>query len=416
MKRTIFIITLICLLFCVMSVGAAPSSSVYTIGGDCVSDVPLYTTASDFLRNMKADEELSVVVKSVSNDSCSTVGKNSLVTEQCMLKCGESFYVIDTINPLESEVLESGESIDISSAFGWRSPYILISFSICGEEGFNPCELSLKNGDIPMISFEKGADGFSAIKGESQKVRLLRYSSGERLFVELFLGKNDNKITVERLFINGEEANVNLSTNTGTGAYSLVQSGECGVIDSICVSAAGGIVSRYNRNCIISEEETARIFENYGINNTDSVFLRDSAETVDTPFGTEIVLSGEAFTVKNLFSETEMKSYKLLSEIPSVGKVRLFDDAGELFALKGGAVTIRRTIPEGLVAVVALYSKEGKIKNISFKNGAEFECDENDCIKVMLLSSKESIAPVTIAAYITKNGIFHNDGYEMKGE
>ena len=41
---------------------------------------------------------------------------------------------------------------------------------------------------------------------------------------------------------------------------------------------------------------------------------------------------------------------------------------------------------------------------------------KGDSIKVFVLSSKKSINPVTVAAHITEDGIFNNDGFEVNGE
>ena len=205
MKKAILIIFSMCLLFSVMSVNAATLSSVYTISGESVSNVALYTTVNDFLQNIESDEALSVVVKSISNDSYSNIGKNSFVTKQCLLKCGESFYSIDTIKPFTKKSLENGESKNISSEFIWNSPYIMISFSIQGTESFSQTELALKNNKTELFSFKKGADGFGSIVSGNNTQRLIRYSAGENILAEIFLSKTEGKISIEKIYINGEE-------------------------------------------------------------------------------------------------------------------------------------------------------------------------------------------------------------------
>jgi len=415
MKKAILIIFSMCLLFPVMSVNAAPLSSVYTISGDCVYDVPLYTTANEFLQNIESDEELSVVVKSVSNDSYSNIGRNSFVTEQCLLKSGENLYSIDTITPFAKKLLQSGESKNISSEFTYNSPYIMLSFSMQGTDSFSQTELALINGkSTELFSFEKGADGFCAIKSGNKKQHLLRYSAGESILAEIFLSKTREKIAIERIYINGEECNAAFSFDTRWEGYALLC--KSGAVNNLCISNSGSITSLYKGNYLNTIGEDVKVFENFGTDNIDSVFLTDTAENADTPFGTEIVQGSDSLLVNDLFSQTQPREYNLLSQIPTLGKIRLFKDSQEIFALTDGAITLKRTVPEDYVTVTALYSEEGKIKNVSFEKTAVFECKKSDSIKVFVLSSKESIVPVTVAAHITKDGIFNNDGFVVKGE
>ena len=374
MKKAILIIFSMCMLFPMLSVNAALNSSVYTISGDTVSNVPLYTAMIDFLQNIKSDESLNVVVKSVNSDSYSNIGRNSFVTEKCLLKSGERLYGIDTITPIEATALKPGESTDISSAFEWDSPYIMVSFSIPGTDKFKTTEVVLNNGGKRLFSFEKGSDGFNSIVSTNKKERLLRYSSGESIFAEIFLKGADGKINIEKLYINGEKCDSDFSFDKTTAKLFLSSSDN---VYDVCVRAMGSITSLYKRNTFIGIDDSVRVFENYGAENIDSVFISDNiVENADTPFGTEISCSEDYLTIADILKQSEPKEYRILSQMPVLSKVQLFKGTEELFAIEEGNITVKRTVSDEHTAVMALYSDEDKMKAVSFEKTTDFQCEK----------------------------------------
>jgi len=180
------------------------------------------------------------------------------------------------------------------------------------------------------------------------------------------------------------------------------------------VGAVGASECRadFKESSVLATNESAYLFDNYGIKNSDSVYY-ENISALDTQFGNFLTESDNFLKTENFFSG-KTKNYQKLDELPKLSKVRIFDGDKEIFALKTGELSISREIPADLVIFIARFDKNNLLKEISHEKTAIMDINEEDSVKVFVIDSKSNIKPVYVAAEITSDGIFFNDGYEHK--
>lgn len=410
MKKILINIIAVCFLFSSVYAGAE-----YNISETAISNVPLYTTVEEFSARLSSFGSGEVVVRS--NDSAydTAVWKKTFVDEKCFFKSDGKYYAIETIDSLYTEELSAGRGFNITELKN-TGENIALSFFIRPGKSFYLQTVSFQTGGGKRISFETGHDGFASVTdSEGNKTRICRIGNEKPQLVELVCKNDSQTLSLMYMFINGEKIELENSVQITLGTnLSVVYTSEnrSYKLTELTAMAVGGYQTQYNAPEPILIGEDSTLYDNYGINNIDAVYLNNnSVDSMDTVFGGEMQIEGQKLIVNNIFSGDSYEC-EILEKKPQLSKVQLFKNDNEIFAIESGTLTVKREIPSGNTIFIALYTNGGVLKKVSMEKQAVLNCDEDDIIKVFVLDSKNTLNPVTLMAEITGEGIFHNDGYE----
>ena len=411
MKKFSVNIILICLLFFCFEDALA-----YTVSKNSISGVPYYTTAEDFTANLSGILDGDVVVKSVSGEFYTRVYKKNCVDESCLLKNGEDIYSINLNAPLCLSQLANGKGFNVTDIKNYNTN-MAVRFTMETGGSFSAQSVTIKSAGKDALVFATETDGLISLKDVSgNKIKFARYSVNSKINAEIFLKRSGLIFSAEKVYINGKEFEWEspLTFNIGTSmsiVYRSVNTSE--KLKNISALSVEGYRPMFGLSGLEASGEGSGVYYNYGTENINSVYSENGSEKdFKAEFGSKIFINGDTLIVKDLFNQRANETFQILSEKPTLGKIRLFKNGKEIYGLESGNITVKRDIADGNLMFISQYDKNGRLKAISADKEALHSCEADDIMKVFVFKNEETLSPVTLAAEITADGIFFNDGYE----